>query len=105
LYDLSKASGLRSSPSAVNLLHDGTLILSLGTAADQPALSPWSDMLAESLLLLELSGSPGGATTGALLDDPFDGESGNPPGLLLQLVLVLLLIPLDLVVHYLWLGV
>jgi len=70
----------------VNFLGDGTLILSHGTGAgtgagaDPPAPSPWSDMSSESLLLLELSGLPAGATTMALLGDPFCGESGNPPG-------------------------
>jgi len=37
-------------------------------------------MSSESMLLLELSGSPPAAAAGALLDDPFCGESGNPPG-------------------------
>jgi len=37
-------------------------------------------MFSESVLLLEPSGSPAGAATGALLDDPFCGDSGNPPG-------------------------
>ena len=38
------------------------------------------DISCESLLLLELSGSPGGAATVALLDEPFCGDTGNPPG-------------------------
>jgi len=86
LYHLSNASGLRSSPSPVNFLGDGTLILSLGkgsgtgTGPGLPAPSPWSGMSSESLLLLELSGSPAGATTGALLGNPFCGDSGNPLG-------------------------
>ena len=50
-----------------------------GTGAGPPASPPWSDMSSESLLL-ELSGSSAGAATGALLDDPFCGDSGNPPG-------------------------
>ena len=33
-----------------------------------------------SELLLELSGGPAGAATGALLDNAFCGDSGNPPG-------------------------
>jgi len=49
-----------------------------GTGPSPPAPSPWSDMLAESLL--ELSGSPAGSATGALLDNPFCRNSGNPPG-------------------------
>jgi len=50
-----------------------------GTGAELPAPPPWPDMSSESLLL-ELSGTPAGATPEALLDDPFCGESGNPPG-------------------------
>ena len=50
-----------------------------GASAGPPASPPWSDMLSESLLL-ELSGSPAGAATVALLDNPFCGDSGNPPG-------------------------
>jgi len=70
----------------VNFLSDGTLILSLGkgsgtgTGADPPAHSPWSDMASELLLLLELSGSPAGAATRALVGDPFYGQLGNLPG-------------------------
>jgi len=86
LSHLSNTSGLRSSPSPVNFFGDSTLILSLGKGtgtgegADPPAPSPWSDMLSGSLLLLlELSGSPASAATGALLADPFCGESENPP--------------------------
>ena len=37
-------------------------------------------MSSESLLLLELSGSPASAVTVALLDEPVCGDSGNPPG-------------------------
>ena len=37
-------------------------------------------MSSESLLLLELSGLPAGAATVVLLDEPFCGDSGNPPG-------------------------
>jgi len=37
-------------------------------------------MSSEVLLLLELSGSPAGTATGALLGNPFCGDSGNPPG-------------------------
>jgi len=87
LYHLSNTSGLRSSPSPVNFLDDGTLILSLGkgsstgAGADPPAPSLLLDMSSESLLqLLELSGSPAGAVTGSLLVDSFCGESGNPSG-------------------------
>ena len=36
-------------------------------------------MSSQSLLLLELSGSTGGAATMALLDEPFCGDTGNPP--------------------------
>jgi len=49
-----------------------------GSGPGPPASSPWSDMLSESLL--ELSGSPAGTATGALLVNPFCGESENPPG-------------------------
>ena len=78
----------RSSASPMNFLGEGTLILSLGktsgTGAGEspasPAPSPWLDISSESLLLLELSGSPGGAATVALLDEPFCGDTGNPPG-------------------------
>ena len=68
----------------MNVLGDGTLMLGLGKGSGTglgpgpPAPSPWSDMAPESLL--ELSGSPAGATTGALLGNPFCGDSGNPPG-------------------------
>ena len=61
-------------------------MLSLGKAsgtgvfAAPPAPSSWSDMSSESLLLLELSGSPAGAATAALLDEPFCGDTGNLPG-------------------------
>jgi len=85
LYHLSNASGLRSSPSPVNFLGDGTLMLSLGKCSGTgsgpglPAPSPWSDMSSESLL--ELSGSPAGAATGALMVNAFCGDSGNPPGM------------------------
>jgi len=43
-----------------------------------PAPSSWSDRSSESLL--ELSGTPAGAATGALLVNPFCGDSGNPLG-------------------------
>jgi len=49
-----------------------------GSGPGPPAPSPWSDMSSESLL--ELSGSPAGAATEALLVNPFCGDSGNPPG-------------------------
>jgi len=68
----------------VNFLGDRTLMLSLGKGSGTgsgpgpPAPSPWSDMSSEALL--ELSGSPAGAATGALLVNPFCGDSGNPPG-------------------------
>jgi len=84
LYHLSNASGLRSLPSTLNFLGDGTLMLSLGKGSGTgsgpgpPAPSPWSDMSSE--WLLELSGPHAGAATGPLLDDPFCGDSGNPPG-------------------------
>ena len=77
---------MRSSPSPVNFLDDGTLLLRLGkgsgkgTGPGPPAPSPWSDMSFESLLLLELSGSPAGTPTGVLLGNPFCGDSGNPLG-------------------------
>jgi len=86
VYHLSNAAGLRSSPSPVNFLGDGIVTLSLGKCSGTgagprpPAPSPWSDMLSESLLLLELSGSPAGTATGALLGNPLSGDSGNPPG-------------------------
>ena len=51
-----------------------------GVPSSPPASLPWLDMLSESLLLLELSGSPAGAATVALLDEPFCGDTGNPPG-------------------------
>ena len=87
LYHLSKASGLPPSPSTVNFFGKDTLMLSLGsesgvgvgTGAGPPASPPQSDMSSESLLL-ELSESSGSAATGAFLDDPFCGDSGNPPG-------------------------
>jgi len=84
LYHLSNASGLRSLPSPLNFLGDGTLMLSLGKGSGTgsghgpPAPSPWSDMSSESLL--KLSGSPAGAATRALLVSPFSGDSGNPLG-------------------------
>jgi len=59
-------------------------MLSLGKASDTgsgpgpPALSLWSDMSSQSLL--ELSGSPAGAATDALLGNPFCEYSGKPPG-------------------------
>ena len=72
----------------MNFLGEGTLILSLGKASgtgagvpsSPPASPPWLEMWSESLLLLELSGSPAGAGPVALLDDPFCGNTGNPPG-------------------------
>jgi len=48
-----------------------------GSGPGPPAPSPWSDMSSE--WLLELSGSPASAATGALLVNPFCGDSGNPP--------------------------
>ena len=85
LYHLSNASGLRSSPSPVNLFGEGTLVLSHGSesgtgagmGAGSPAPSPWSDR-SSVLLLLELSGLSAGAAAGTLLDDPLCGDSGNP---------------------------
>ena len=88
MYHLSNASGLRSSPSPVNFFGEGTLILSRGSEsgtgagidAGSLAPSPWSDMLSVSLLL-GLSGSSADAAAGALLDNPFCGDPGNPPGM------------------------
>ena len=78
----------------MNFFGDGTLMLSLGRASGTgagaspapPASSPWLDMSSESLLLLELSGSPAGAATVALLDEPFCGDSGIPPGVTVVVV-------------------
>ena len=50
-----------------------------GTGGGPPASSLWSDMSSESLLL-KLSASPRRAATGALLDNRYYGDSGNPPG-------------------------
>jgi len=80
---------MRSSPSPVNVLGDGTLIQSLGrgsgtggdAATEPPAPSPWSDMSSESLLLLELSGMAPGAATGAFLNHLSPGDTGNPGGM------------------------
>ena len=75
----------------MNFFGDITLILSLGkgcctgAGAEPPASPPWYDMSSESLLLLELSGSPAGTATGPLLDDPFSGEAGNLPGVVIAL--------------------
>ena len=89
MYHLSNVSGLRSSPLPVNFLGEGTLIVTLGkgssiwagAGAESLAPPPWSEISSELLLLLlELSGSPAGSTTGALLDDSFRGDSGNPLG-------------------------
>ena len=68
----------------MNLLDNGTLILSLGKGSGTgagpvpPAPSPWSAMSSESLL--ELSGSPAGAAAVALLGNHFCGDPGNMPG-------------------------
>jgi len=51
-----------------------------GTGPGPPAPSPWSNISSESLL--ELSGSPAGAATGVMLGNPFCGDSGNPPGVI-----------------------
>ena len=72
----------------MNFLGEGTLILSLGkasgTGAGVPsspqASPPWLDKLSESLLLLELFGSPAGAANVTLLNEPLCGDTGNPPG-------------------------
>ena len=70
----------------MNLLGDGIFTRSLGNdsgtgaGSAPPAPAPWSDMVSESLLLLELSESPAGATAGSLLGNPFCRDSGNPPG-------------------------
>ena len=54
-----------------------------GTGAGVPSSSQaspaWLDLSSEWLLLLELSGSPAGGATVALLDEPFCGDTGNPP--------------------------
>jgi len=108
LHHILKASGLRSSPSPVNCLGDGSFILipgkGSGTGSDSQPLSPprWSDMLSESVLvLLVLPGSPAGTATGTLLDDSFCGDSVNLPGGTVDDFVVLLLISLDHLVHYL----
>ena len=70
----------------MNIFGEGILILSRGSesgtgagiGAGSPAPSPWSDMSSISLLL-ELPGSSAGAATGARLDNPLCGDSGNPP--------------------------
>ena len=49
-----------------------------GAGPGQPPVSPWLDLLSESLL--EISVSPAGANAGALLDNAFCGDSESPPG-------------------------
>ena len=73
----------------MNFLGDRTLILSLGkgsgtgAGAYPPGPSPLSDISSESLLLLELSGSPACTASVGLLENPFGGDSGNSPGVTL----------------------